>query len=126
MKTVFFLCLLAPAIQNFETNLDAISDAIRSGNAEALGRYFDDSVDMTILNNEDTYGKAKAVSMVKTFFANHKPSSFKLVHQGVSKGADSKYCIGNLVASSGTYRVYLYMKSSGNEVRIQEMRIEKE
>ncbi|MCB0521576.1 MAG: DUF4783 domain-containing protein, partial [Saprospiraceae bacterium] len=46
--------------------------------------------------------------------------------QGASKGQDSQYCIGNLVASSGTFRVYVYMKVSGGKYLIQELRFDKE
>ena len=109
-----------------QQNLDAITKAISSGNADALGQYFDSNVEVAVMDKEETYSKAEAIKVVKEFFAKNKPSSFKQVHQGASKGQDSQYCIGNMTATSGTYRVYIYMKVSGGKGVIQELRFDKE
>ncbi len=129
MKNLLFFLLLAPmvAFVNIEQqNLDAITKAISSGNADALGQYFDSNVEVAVMDKEETYSKAEAIKVVKEFFAKNKPSSFKQVHQGASKGQDSQYCIGNMTATSGTYRVYIYMKVSGGKGVIQELRFDKE
>lgn len=129
MKNFLFALLLVPILAFVsveELNLDAITKAISSGNADALGQYFDANVEIAVLDKEETYQKAEAVKVVKDFFAKNKPTSFKQVHQGASKGQDSQYCIGNMTASSGTYRVYIYMKVSGGKQVIQELRFDKE
>lgn len=129
MKNFLFVLLLVPSVafvNSEELNLDAISKAISSGNADALGQYFDTTVEIAIMDKEETYAKTQAVQAVKDFFAKNKPSSFKQVHQGASKGQDSQYCIGNMIATSGTYRVYIYMKVSGTKQVIQELRFDKE
>jgi Domain of unknown function (DUF4783) len=129
MKYLLFVLFLAPSIAFVnveELNLDAITKAISSGNADALGQYFDASVEIAVMDKEETYAKAEAVKVVKDFFTKNKPSSFKQVHQGASKGQDSQYCIGNMTAASGTYRVYIYLKVSGSKQVIQELRFDKE
>lgn len=129
MKNFLFALLLVPMVAFVsveELNLDAITKAISSGNADALGQYFDANVEIAVMDKEETYQKAEAVKVVKDFFAKNKPTSFKQVHQGASKGQDSQYCIGNMTASSGTYRVYIYMKVSGGKQVIQELRFDKE
>lgn len=129
MKNFLFVLLLVPSVafvNSEELNLDAISKAISSGNADALGQYFDTTVEIAIMDKEETYAKTQAIQAVKDFFAKNKPSSFKQVHQGASKGQDSQYCIGNMIATSGTYRVYIYMKVSGTKQVIQELRFDKE
>ncbi len=129
MKNFLFALLLVPIVAFIsveELNLDAITKAISSGNADALGQYFDANVEIAVMDKEETYQKAEAVKVVKDFFAKNKPTSFKQVHQGASKGQDSQYCIGNMTASSGTYRVYIYMKVSGGKQVIQELRFDKE
>lgn len=131
MKNFLFLFLLAPALAFVNAdddllNLDAITKAISSGNADALGQYFDVNVEIAVMDKEETYAKAEAIKVMKDFFAKNKPASFKQVHQGASKGQDSQYCIGNMTASSGTYRVYIYMKMSGGKEVIQELRFDKE
>ncbi|MCB9338072.1 MAG: DUF4783 domain-containing protein [Lewinellaceae bacterium] len=129
MKNFLFVIFLLPAIAMVdadEFNLEAISRAIGSGDAEALGQYFDTNVEVAVMDSEKTYSKTDAVKAVKDFFSKNAPKSFKQVHQGASKGQDSQYCIGNLVASSGTFRVYVYMKVSGGKYLIQELRFDKE
>lgn len=116
--------LLSVLVNTQEVNLNAITKAISEGNAEALGQYFDQSVEVSVLDNEDVYAKAQAIKVVKDFFAQNKPKSFSQVHQGTSKGNDSQYCIGNLVTATGTFRVYIYLKVSGNNYTIQELRFD--
>jgi len=109
-----------------DMNLSDISKAIGEGNADALGQYFDQSVEVAVPGAEDVYDKAKAVGVVKDFFSKNKPKTFSQVHQGSSSGSASQYCIGNLVTAGGTFRVYIYMKVSGGKQLIQELRFDKE
>ncbi len=107
-------------------SLPEITKAISSGDADALGQYFDQSVEVAVLDQEDIYDKAKAITVVKQFFAKNAPKSFSQVHQGASKGADSQYVIGNMTSNGGTFRVYIYVKMSGGKTLIQELRFDKE
>lgn len=123
MKNLLFALVL---MNVFNANLSDITRAISSGDADALGQYFDQTVEVSILEEEGVYDKAKAVSVVKQFFAKNAPKSFSQVHQGTSKGADSQYCIGNMTTNGTTYRVYIYMKVSGGKYLIQELRFDEE
>ena len=103
-----------------------ISSSIRTGDAKQLSRFFNASVDLTILNKEEVYSKAQAEQIVKDFFGKNTPKSFTIIHNGLSKEG-SKYAIGNLVTIQGVnYRTYLYIKQSGGTEFIQELRFEKE
>lgn len=117
--------LLSVLFSPQELNLNAITKAISEGNADALGQYFDQTVEVSVMDNEDVYAKAQAIKVVRDFFAQHKPKSFSQVHQGTSKGNDSQYCIGNLVTASGSFRVYIYLKVSGGNYTIQELRFDR-
>ncbi|MEO1258255.1 MAG: DUF4783 domain-containing protein [Bacteroidota bacterium] len=126
-KLLFFSLLLSTTVAMAPAqgdNLNAITSAISAGNADALGRYFDANVEVAVKDTEKTYSKAEAIKVVKDFFAKNKPSSFKQVHQGASKGQDSKYVIGNLAANTGSFRVYVFMKVSGSKSTIQEIRFD--
>lgn len=132
MKNLLLILVLTPFVSFTTVNpieeggLSGISQAISKGDAEALGAYFDSQVEISIMDEEDYYDKAEAINIVKKFFSQNQPKSFKEMHQGTSKGNDSQYCIGNLVATSGTFRVYVYMKNSANKPVIQELRFDKE
>lgn len=121
MKNLMFLILLIPCLAATQS-LDSISRALGKGDVESLSTYFDDNIEI----DDDFYDKSEAKSVVKKFFAKHPAKSFSLIHQGTSKGEESKYFIGNLNAGSNTFRVYVYMKLSNNQPRIQELRFDKE
>ncbi len=121
MKNLMFLILLIPCLAATQS-LDSISKALSKGDVESLSTYFDDNVEI----DDDFYDKKEATQVVKKFFSKHPPKSFSLIHQGTSKGENSKYFIGNLNTGSSTFRVYIYIKSSGSKDRIQELRFDKE
>lgn len=117
---------LAMAGPPAETTLGDISRALSTGDVESLGRYFDSSIELSILEQEDVYDRAGAVTAVRAFFSQHPPKSFSQVHQGSSKGNDAEYSIGNLITTNGTFRVYIYMKVEDGNYRIQELRFDEE
>lgn len=125
MFILFLFPLVAIAGQS-PANLGSIAKAIESGDANALSTFFDSSVELAILDEEDIYDKADAVAVLNTFFSKHKPGSYSQVHKGASKNADSQYAIGKLVANGQQFRVYVYMKSINGNYVIQEMRFDKE
>lgn len=126
MKNLLILLLALPLMAMTQGNLQQITSALGKGNAEALGPYFDSNVEISILEDVDIYDKGEAVSVVKSFFASNAPKGYSQVHEGTSKGKDSRYVIGKLATSTGAYRVYLYLKSEGDKEIIQELRFDKE
>ena len=114
--------LSAPAILD---PYEDIANAIRSGDAKSVSRYFSSSVDLTLIGQEDVYSKAQAEQILKDFFNKNTPRSFSIIHRGESKDG-AKYAIGNLTTSNGNYRVYYYFKVASGSVNIQELRFMKE
>jgi hypothetical protein len=131
MKNLIFILFLTPAFA-FANNLqgtpalEAISTALSTGDVDALSKYFADNVEISIQDKEQVYPKAKAAEILKGFFEANKPKAFAQVHKGQSRENSDQYCIGNLTATAGTYRVYLYLKVNGSNISIQEMRFDKE
>jgi hypothetical protein len=131
MKNLIFLLFLTPAIA-FAHNtqgspvLEAISTALGAGDVATLSKYFADNVEISIQDKEQVYPKAKAAEVLRGFFDGNKPKAFAQVHKGQSRENSDQYCIGNLTATSGSYRVYLYLKVNGTSISIQEMRFDKE
>ncbi len=123
----FVVMLLAGAGWNNEakaqTSPEAIINALKSGNMDALSKNFDNMVDITILDKQSSYSQSQAGVVVRDFFSHNQPKNFEALHDGASGG--SKYTIGNLSTSGGTYRTYIYMKSKGSGFVVQELRFEK-
>ncbi len=126
MKSLIFIWLFAPAMALVTPNLGAISKAITKGDATALSQFFDEDVEITILNEVNIYSKSEAKEAVNMFFTKHPTTTYSQVHQGTSKGEGGQYCIGNLVSGGNKFRVYIYLKKSDSKYRIQELRFEEE
>lgn len=126
MRILLFLLCFSPAFSAAPAqNIDAITRAINDGDAATLGKYFDKMVEIAILDDEMTYSKSDAIQKVKSFFGQSRPTNFRKVHEGTSKGRDSQYCIGNLSSSAGTYRVYIYLSLENGSALIQELRFDR-
>ena len=122
---LFIACLLIAAKASFAFDInDDIASAIRSGNSKAIAAYFNNNVDLKILEHEDVYSKAQAELIIKDFFAKHAVKSFNIVHQ--SAKVESQFAIGKLETTNGKYRVYILLKKSGDKLLIQQFRIEPE
>jgi len=129
MKNLIFILIFAPlslfSAPSIIDPYEDIANAIRSGDAKSVSRYFSNSVDLTLIGQEDVYSKAQAEQILKDFFNKNTPRSFSIIHRGESKDG-AKYAIGNLSTSNGNYRVYYYFKIAGGGVNIQELRFMKE
>ena len=129
MKNLIFALLLLPSLafaNQGNPGLEIISTALNSGDIETLSKYFADNVEISIQDKEQVYSKAKATEVLRSFFDTNKPKSFNQVHKGTSRESSDQYCIGNLSATTGNYRVYLYLKVNGSDVTIQEIRLDKQ
>jgi len=124
MKALFLLLTTLSFLNLSE--LDVIATALQAGDTNTLATYFDEQVEISVLDKEDLYDPATAKQVLATFFANNKPLTFDQVHKGTSQGENSVYCIGNLTTASKTFRVYVFLKVEGKKHLIQELRIDEE
>lgn len=101
---------------------DEIIQSLKTGNSKTLSAYFNQNVELVVLENDNVYSKAQAQQIVNKFFSSNPPESFSIIHQGGKEGA--QYVIGNLVTGKGTYRVYFLLKKSEGKDYIHQLRIE--
>jgi hypothetical protein len=103
---------------------DQIILGLRSGDAKTVAEYFNENIELVILEKENICSKAQAEQILKNFFNKNKPSGFNLIHQG---GEDTaSYAVGNYESGENSYRVYLLLKKKGQKSLIHQLRIEKE
>lgn len=103
---------------------DEVVTSFRTGNANTLSGYFNQNIEMVVLEHDDVYSKAQAQQIVSNFFSQNKAQEFNIIHQGGKEGA--RYAIGNLKTNNGTFRVYFLLKDEGNKAYIHQLRIEKQ
>lgn len=97
---------------------------LKSGNAKALSDYFNQNVELVVLDNDNVYSKAQAQQIVGNFFSSYSPEQFTVIHQGGRQ--DAKYVIGTLKTRNGQFRVYFLLKENEDRSYIHQLRIEKQ
>jgi hypothetical protein len=106
---------------------DEIILSLNSGNAKTLSKYFNDNIELVVLDNDNVYSKAQAQQIVGNFFNRFAPvedNAFRIIHDGGGEGA--KYVIGNLKTKNVTFRVYFLLKKDKGTDYIHQLRIEKQ
>lgn len=105
--------------------INDVKEAIKTGSSKEIARFLNQSVDVTLDGNMQSYSKTQAEYVLKDFFKNNPPSSFTIVHQGASKGG-LPYAIGQYISKGDTYRVWVRIKDTGNKYLIHEISFIKE
>jgi hypothetical protein len=101
---------------------DDIVLSIRTGNSQNLSKYFNENIELVVLENENVYSRAHAEQVVRDFFKKFPPEKFSIIHQGGAN--DSKYVIGSLQSGTEKFRVYFLLKSRNSAMYIHQLRIE--
>lgn len=124
MKRFFTLALFATAICSFTffSGIDEVVNAIKSGNASQVAKFFDNTVEIGMPDKSNSYSKSQAEMVLKDFFSNNVVKGFEVIHKGENAG--SQYCIGNLITKAATYRTTIYMKQKSEKQVLQEIRFE--
>ena len=100
-------------------SIEQVLDALRTGNAAQLSKYFDTRVDISLPNKSDNYSRNQAEMILKDFFASNEVKNFVVKHKGENNG--SQFCIGVLQTRNGNFRTKLYMKQKGGQQVVQEI-----
>jgi hypothetical protein len=116
---VFFLTLLS----SFTLSVNDVVNALKTGNASQVSKYFDNTIDITLQDKSNSYSKSQAELIIKDFFIINGVISFEALHTGDNAG--SQYLIGNLKTKKGVFRTTVYMKQKANRQVVQELRFEK-
>jgi hypothetical protein len=100
-----------------------IASGLKTGNAKQVASYFNETVELVILDKENVCSKDQGEMILSDFFKKNKPSDFKITFQG---GTDSLYGIGKMQTSAANFRIYFMLKSFANKPLIVQLRIEKD
>ena len=103
----------------------AIAKAIGGSNAKALGRYFNEMVDLNIPGFKGNYSKTQSERIIQSFFTKYQVRSFSVSKQGNSQDG-SKFNIGALDTGNKKYRVYYLYRLAGSVYRIFQFQIQEE
>jgi hypothetical protein len=125
MKVLVFIGIVTCIYAfSYQTIPDEIYSAIKAGNSKELAKFFNNNIDLVILDKEGVYSKPQAELILKDFFTKNTvnpANGFVKLHEG---GKDSKFIIGTLYTNKGQFRVYLLMKTISGSFAIHQFRIE--
>ncbi len=125
---LIILAIILAGVQSIASAdiFDDIANSLRSGDAKSISHFFGNTIDLTIIDQEEVYSKVQAEQILRDFFTKNTPRSFTLIHKGESKEG-ARYAIGSMVTAQGvTYRTYFYLKQQGGISVIQELRFMRE
>jgi hypothetical protein len=112
------------ASQTVEQIPNEIISSLKTGNAKVLASFFNQNVELFILNDDNVCSKAQAEQIVSGFFAQNQPEKFTIIHQGGKEGAI--YVIGQLTTKQGPFRVSFLLKKTEEKEIIHQLRIDKQ
>ncbi|PID95729.1 MAG: hypothetical protein CSA94_00070 [Bacteroidetes bacterium] len=101
-----------------------IESGFRSGDAQAVAKYFDPTLEMSISGKRSMYSKTQATQVLREFFNANQPSNLKEKHSG-GKG-NSQFSVFTFTSGNGKYRATVFYKGTGDSSRISQIKIEKD
>ena len=121
MKHFFTLLLAGTLLSSFTffSSIDEVINAMKAGNAAEVARFFDNTVEISMPDKNNSYSKSQAELVLKDFFTTNTVKGFEIMHKGENSG--SQYCIGTLVTRNGSYRTTIFMKQKGDKQLLQQI-----
>lgn len=102
-----------------------IKDALKTGSAKEMVKHLNQSVDINLEGEINTYSKAQGEFVLRDFFKKYPVSDFTIEHTGSSKSG-LQYAIGNYKSSNDQFNVLIRVKQSGSVYLIHEISFVKE
>jgi hypothetical protein len=124
LLNVFIFLLISAAFAQGDV-INQVKETIKAGSAKELSRYLNNSVDVTLEGNVQSYSKAQAEFVLRDFFKQHPPNEVNIIHQGSSK-AGQPFAILQYKSGSDIYRLFMKIKSVGNSQYLDDIRFTKE
>ncbi|MFN8416889.1 MAG: DUF4783 domain-containing protein [Cytophagaceae bacterium] len=119
------LMLTAAVFQTVPELLEGIRLQYKSGNAKELSKYFNETVELQLLDQDrKAYNKTQAEFIVKDFFTKYPPSDFKYSYKNLEK-EEFKLAIGDYLYGTGTMRVTMVIKPAKGSYFIDSIVIER-
>lgn len=114
---IFFLSSFS-----YQSGIEDVISAMKSGNASGLSKHFDSYVDIALPDKSSNYSKSQAELIMKDFFSVSGVKNFEVKHKGNNENGE--YCIGTLQTRNGNYRTTVYMRLKGGKQVVQDIRIQ--
>jgi len=105
--------------------VDSIGKLIIANNAQELCKFIDENVDITIIDEDQTYSKYQAKLVLEEFFKKYRIQNFEILHKGNS-GNNSEFAIAHFNSDKTSFRAYILVNKIENFYQLIELRFEEE
>ena len=75
----------------------SIDNAFSEGNASTLSKSFDSTVEYSVDGKTSSIGRSDAENKMRSFFLDHEPRNFEIVHKGESKSDVHYFILGHTI-----------------------------
>lgn len=125
MKKIFLFTGLILGLMSFtyQGDVEAIVNAFKSADAGQIGNYFDDYVDMKLLDKDEVknIGRNQATITLKAFFAENSVKGFEKASE--REIGSTMYLAGKLMGSGKSYNITIMLKVKDGKRQIITIRI---
>jgi len=120
---IWLLLLVCGLSVNAQTENEAIIQSLKATNMEVLAEYFDDFIDLKLLDKDEVKNMSKnqATIALKSFYNENGIKGFDKVSEG-GKGTLS-YLIGKLTTATKSYNITIQLKQKNGKSQIITIRI---
>lgn len=126
MKLLYlFLFTLSFVNTTYADPIDKIAALIGKGDIHEVANFFAPNIELTLMDEANTYSKAQAEVILDKFFAQNKPASCKILHK-VNSSASYRLGVVIINTDKDTYRIAFTLKGTDNNVQLIELRVESE
>lgn len=116
-------CCFSPllSVQTNYGNIDEISTALKDGSSRELVKFFDNSIELNLVNKQSDYSKNQAEIVMRDFFKKFPPNDFEIIHKGEST-ENIRYFIGKYESRGTNFRILIKSKlEKRNHLKIYSM-----
>ena len=99
-----------------------IAKYMEAGDSEKLSVWFADNLQVDVLGTINNCTRNQAKLILRKFFTNHTPKSFKIMHK--SGRPPMNYAVANLDAGGSQFRVIIFVKTVEGRNEILQIKIE--
>lgn len=102
---------------------EKIIKAIQQSDSKTLAGYFNETVDLGLPGNDNSYSASQGEMVMRDFFRKYPPQSFEAVQNGATD-PDSRFTIGTYKTGSREFRVFIHLKKEKSGYRIHKIKFE--
>lgn len=103
--------------------IDEITTTLKTTDSKAFAKFFSSSVDIDILNHQNTFTAAQAQLLINDFFSKNKPTQVQVFHK-VTSNPTPQFAVIFYQTSKTKYRISLELSTQNGKLLINQITIE--